>query len=266
MPTEPLAGKSVLVTGGARRIGRAIALALAHAGADIAVSWCASQAEAGQTAAVIAALGRRSLAIECDVRSEVSVRAAVAQAIAAFGRLDILVNNAAIFASAALESLTLDQWDAVFETNARGPFLVAREALPHLRAAHGRIVNIGSLGGFHAWAGHAHYCASKAALHMLTQAMAKAFAPEVSVNCVAPGWIQFDDLPDLPAAQDGVPHSSHSEAERRAASQAARFAARTPMGRNGDASDVAQAVLFFASGPHFITGQILAVDGGLGLS
>ena len=105
--------------------------------------------------------------------------------------LDLLVNNAAVFASAALESLTLEQWDAVFETNARGPFLVAREALPHLRAARGRIVNIGSLGGFHPWAGHAHYCASKAALHMLTQTMAKAFAPEVSVNCVAPGWIEF---------------------------------------------------------------------------
>ena len=150
-----------------------------------------SSTEAEQTAAAIAALGRRSVAIQCDVRSEPSVRAAVASAVTAFGQLDILVNNAAVFASAALESLTLDQWDAVFETNARGPFLVAREALPHLRAAHGRIVNIGSLGASHAWAGHAHYCASKAALHMLTQAMAKAFAPEVSVNCVAPGWIEF---------------------------------------------------------------------------
>jgi NAD(P)-dependent dehydrogenase (short-subunit alcohol dehydrogenase family) len=186
---EPLAGKSVFVTGGARRLGRAIALTLAHAGADVAVSYRASQSEAAETAAAIAALGRRSLAVPCDVRSEPSVRGAVAQVSAAFGRLDILVNNAAVFRSAALESLSLDQWDAVFETNARGPFLVAREALPLLRAAHGRIINMGSLGGLHAWAGHAHYCASKAALHMLTQAMAKAFAPDVSVNCVAPGWI-----------------------------------------------------------------------------
>jgi 3-oxoacyl-[acyl-carrier protein] reductase/pteridine reductase len=259
-PTEPLAGKSVLVTGGARRLGRAIALTLARAGADVAVSYRASQAEAEQTAAVISALGRRSLAVPCDVRSELSVRGAIAQVIAAFSRLDILVNNAAIFVSAALESLPLDQWDAVFETNARGPFLVAREALPDLRAAHGRIINIGSLGGLHAWAGHAHYCASKAALHMLTQAMAKAFAPEVSVNCVAPGWIQFDDAPDLP----GAPEPATRQASDRG--QAARFAARTPMGRNGDADDIAQAVLFFASGPHFITGQTLAVDGGLGLS
>jgi 3-oxoacyl-[acyl-carrier protein] reductase/pteridine reductase len=101
---------------------------------------------------------------------------------------------------------------------------------------------------------------------MLTQAMAKAFAPEVSVNCVAPGWIQFDDVLDLPAPAEGVPYPSRTEAERRMGSQAARFAAKTPMGRNGDADDVAQAVLFFATGPHFITGQTLVVDGGLGLS
>jgi NAD(P)-dependent dehydrogenase (short-subunit alcohol dehydrogenase family) len=253
MATEPLSGKSVLVTGGARRIGCAIALSLAHAGADVAISWQSSQSEAEQTAAAIAALGRRALAIQCDVRSEASVRTAVAQVMATFGCLDVLINNAAVFASAALESLTVDQWDAVFETNARGPFLVAREALPHLRATHGRIVNIGSMGGFRAWAGHAHYCASKAALHMLTQAMAKAFAPEVSVNCVAPGWIEF------PASSE-FPDSTARERE------AARFAAKTPMGRNGAATDVAQAVLFFATGPRFITGQVLAVDGGLGLS
>jgi len=244
-----LAGKSAFVTGGARRIGRAIALALARAGADVAISYHASQSEAAQTAADIASLGRRSLAIECDVRSESSVRAAVGEVAGSFGRLDVLVNNAAIFGSAAVESLTLDQWDAAFETNARGPFLVAREALPHLRAARGRIINMGSLGGIRAWAGHAHYCASKAALHMLTQAMAKAFAPEVSVNCVAPGWIDLDD--------------SSGGADR---TQAARFAAKTPMGRNGSAADVAQAVVFFATGPHFITGQILAIDGGLALA
>jgi len=263
MPTEPLAGKSAFVTGGALRIGRAIAIALAQAGADVAISYRTSQTEAAQTVAEIAAIGRRAVATTCDVRSEPSVRAAIAAVIAKFGRLDILVNNAAIFASAALESLTLEQWDAVFDTNARGPFLVAREALPHLRAARGRIVNIGSLGGFHAWAGHAHYCASKAALHMLSQTMAKAFAPEVSVNCVAPGWIEMNQssTPELV-----LPHPSESEVERRVGLEAARFAAKTPMGRNGSASDVAEAVLFFAASPHFITGQILAVDGGLGLS
>jgi 3-oxoacyl-[acyl-carrier protein] reductase/pteridine reductase len=267
MTTDPLAGKSVLVTGGARRIGRAIAVALAHAGADVAITYRTSQVDAAQTAAEIAALGRRSFAVECDVRSEPSVRAAIAAVIARFGRLDVLVNNAAIFASAALESLTLEQWDTIFETNSRGPFLVAREALPYLRAAHGRIVNIGSLGGLRAWPGHAHYCASKAALHMLTQAMAKAFAPDVSVNCVAPGWIEMEKESNEGGSPLPLPSpAAATEVERRVGSEAARFAARTPMRRNGTADDVAQAVLFFAAGPDFITGQTLAVDGGLGLA
>lgn len=244
MPTETLNGKSVLVTGGARRIGRGIALALGQAGADVAITYRNSRAEASETVSAIERLGVRAMALECDVRSERSVQGAVGAVISAFGQLDVLVNNAAIFVSAPLETISLAQWDEVFETNARGPFLVAREALPHLRAAQGRIVNIGSLGGLHAWAGHAGYCASKAALHMLTQAMAKAFAPEVSVNCVAPGWIEMDEHPGP---------------------EAARFALRAPMRRNGAAEDVAQAVLFFASGPNFITGQVLAVDGGLGL-
>jgi 3-oxoacyl-[acyl-carrier protein] reductase/pteridine reductase len=243
MTIQPLRGKSALVTGGARRIGRGIALALATAGADVAITFRSSQAEAAETLLEIQALGRNALAIECDVRSEISVRAAVAAA-GRFDRLDILVNNAAVFPSAPLESLSLDEWDEVFATNARGPFLVAREALPHLRAAQGSIVNIGSLGGMHPWPAHAHYCASKAALHMLTQAMAKAWAPEVSVNCVAPGWIGMEERPD---------------------DLQARFAAKTPMGRNGKVEDVAAAVLFFAAGPHFVTGQVLAVDGGLGL-
>ncbi|MFY9852395.1 MAG: SDR family NAD(P)-dependent oxidoreductase [Terracidiphilus sp.] len=248
MTDQPLSGKSALVTGGARRIGRGIALALAAAGSDVAITFRSSHAEAEQTVRDIENLGRASLAIECDVRSEGSVRSAVAAAVGRFGRLDLAVNNAAVFESSSLESLTLEQWNVAFETNARGPFLVAREALPHLHAVEGRIVNIGSLGGIHAWASHAHYCASKAALHSLTQAMAKSFAPEVSVNCVAPGWIELDGTEN-----------------ERGGEQATHFAAKTPMRRNGSVEDVAQAVLFFAAGPHFITGQILVVDGGLGL-
>lgn len=245
MPNSPLTGKAAFVTGGARRLGRGIALALAAAGADVAITYLRSRQEATETAGQIEAMGRRALAVACDVRSEASVRAAIGTAATQLGRLDMVVNNAAVFETAPLDTLSLDQWDAVFETNARGPFLVAREALPHLRAAGGRIINIGSLGGMRPWAGHAHYCASKAALHMLTQAMAKAFAPQVSVNCVAPGWIALDQ-----------------DAEERAA----RIAAKTPMQRNGTLEDVTEAVLFFATGPAFITGQILAVDGGLGLT
>jgi len=245
MISQPLIGKAVLITGGARRIGRAIALELASAGADVTVTYRTSKTEAEETLGLINQLNRQAIALECDVRSEQSVRSAVAASINFHGHLDVLVNNAAIFESTPLDQLSLEQWDAVFETNARGPFLVAREVLPHLRASHGRIVNIGSLGGLRAWAGHAHYCASKAALHMLTQAMAKAFAPEVAVNCVAPGWIDL------------------GEDEAQAAAE--RFAAKTPMKRNGTAKDVAQAVAFFASTGDFITGQVLAVDGGLGL-
>ncbi len=245
MTSQTLVGKAVLVTGGARRIGREIALELASGGADVTITYRNSKDEAEQTVQLIKQLGRLAIALECDVRSEQSVRSAISASVSFHGHLDVLVNNAAIYESVPLDAISLDQWDAVFETNARGPFLVAREALPHLRASHGRIINIGSLGGLRAWAGHAHYCASKAALHMLTEAMAKSFAPEVTVNCVAPGWIEFDEDKGQPATQ--------------------RFAAKTPMQRNGTAKDVAQAVAFFAGTSDFITGQVFTVDGGLGL-
>jgi len=248
MGNRLLSGKSALVTGGARRIGRAIALALAAEGANVAITFLKSGQEAQDTVRAMEALGVRAVALECDVRSEDSVKAAIAGVVGEFGRLDVVVNNAAVFERAALDQLSVAAWDAVFETNARGPFLVAREALPHLKATGGRIVNIGSLGGSHAWADHAHYCSSKAALHMLTLAMAKGFAPEVSVNCVAPGWVEFGRIEMGESGNAGE-----------------RFAARTPMGRNGTAEDVAQAVLFFVTGPSFVTGQILGVDGGLGL-
>jgi NAD(P)-dependent dehydrogenase (short-subunit alcohol dehydrogenase family) len=253
MANRPLEGKVVLVTGGARRLGRQIALTLAEAGADVSITYRKSKTAAAQTADALAALGAGALAIECDVRSEEQVRAAVTAVASSFGRLDVLVNNAAVFATEPLENLSVEAWDAVFAANTRGPFLMGREALSHLRATEGRIVNIGSLGGLRAWATHAHYCASKAALHSLTQAMAKAFAPEVSVNCVAPGWVEMPGEIESNVARED------------AAASAARFAARTPMKRNASAADVAQAVLFFAAGPHFITGQILVVDGGLSL-
>jgi 3-oxoacyl-[acyl-carrier protein] reductase/pteridine reductase len=244
LTTQPLLGQSALITGSAKRIGRAIALALASAGADIALTYRTSADEAVETIDAIEQLGRRASAIECNVRSEASVKEAVLAATARHQRLDILVNNAGLFETAPLDQLSLAQWDAIFETNTRGPFLVAREALPHLRAAKGRIINMGSLGGIRPWVTHAHYCASKAAVHLLTQAMAKAWAPEVAVNCVAPGWIEMEE-------EKGT--------------DAARFAAKTPMQRNGTVADVAQAVLYFATSASFITGQILTVDGGLGL-
>jgi NAD(P)-dependent dehydrogenase (short-subunit alcohol dehydrogenase family) len=240
---KPLAGKRVLVTGGAKRIGKAIALALAGAGADVAVTYRGSVGEAAGTVAELRALGVRALAVTCDVTEEPSVQAAVAEVAGALGGIDILINNAGAFETVALEKISVEQWDAMFATNTRGPFLVAKAAFEELKRAGGRIVNIGSLGGIHPWATHAHYCTSKAALHMLSHTMAKGWAPDISVNCVAPGMIVMGEL--NPAYEE--------------------FARKTPMKRNGTAADVASAVMFFATAPHFITGQMVAVDGGLGL-
>jgi 3-oxoacyl-[acyl-carrier protein] reductase/pteridine reductase len=240
---KPLAGKTALVTGAAKRIGRSIALSLAENGANVAITYLNSQTEAEQTVRDLAAFDVDALAVRCDLRDPLAIDEAVASVVEEFGRLDILVNNAGVFESARLEQITPEQWDTVFATNTRAPFLTARAAYPHLRRASGRIINIGSLGGTHPWATHAHYCASKAALHMLSATMAKAWAPEISVNCVAPGMIVQGEI----------------EEEYR------RFAEKTPMRRNGTAKDVAAAVHFFATAPGFITGQLLVVDGGLGL-
>jgi 3-oxoacyl-[acyl-carrier protein] reductase/pteridine reductase len=244
-----LAGKTVLVTGAAKRIGREIALTFARAGANIAITYSASQEESEATVRDLAALDVEALAVRCELRDPEDVRQTVGAVVEEFGRLDILVNNAGTFESVALEDISVEAWDRMFETNTRGPFLMAQAAYPHLKAAStrdesgGRIINIGSLGGIHPWATHAHYCTSKAALHMLSQTMAKAWAPEISVNCVAPGMIV-----------QGEVGAGYEE-----------FARKTPMKRNGTAEDVAAAALFFATGPHFITGQLIAVDGGLGL-
>jgi len=253
---KPLRGKTALVTGAARRLGRTSALALARAGADVAITFKDSSREAREAVVDLSSLGVRAFALRCDVTDEASVRAAMKEAGRELGRIDILVNNAANYETVEFEKITLRQWDAIFASNTRGPFLVTREALKWMRRDRGRgvkkaaleakIINMGSLGGFLPWASHAHYCSSKAALHMLTKVMAKALAPEIAVNAVAPGMIDLG--------------------EKSAAAFMRRMARQTPMRRNGRAEEIAAAVLFFASAPHFITGQILTVDGGLGLS
>lgn len=239
----PLRGKTAVITGAARRIGRAIALRLAESGANVAITYRDSQPDAENTVRELAAFDVEAMAIRCDLREPEEIRQAVTSVIEEFGQLDLLVNNAGLFASVALESISVEQWDGMFATNTRAPFLMAQAAHPHLKAARGRIINIGSLGGIHPWATHGHYCTSKAALHMLSQTMAKAWAPEISVNCIAPGMIVQGEV--------GAAYE--------------HFAHKTPMQRNGSAEDVAAAALFFATAPHFITGQLMAVDGGLGL-
>ena len=251
---KPLRGKTVLITGAARRLGRASALALAAAGAAGARPGKESAREARETVVDLSGYGVRAFALRCDVTDEGSVRAMMKEAGRELGRIDVLVNNAANYETVEFEKLTVRQWDAIFASNARGPFLVAREALTWMRRKRGKgqgpsleakIINMGSLGGLRPWAMHAHYCSSKAALHMLTKVMAKALAPEIAVNAVAPGMIDLG--------------------EKSAAAFMRRMAKQTPMRRNGRGEEIAQAVLFFATAPQFVTGQILAVDGGLGL-
>jgi NAD(P)-dependent dehydrogenase (short-subunit alcohol dehydrogenase family) len=254
---QPLHDKTALITGGAKRLGRASALALALAGADVAITFRNSSREAQQTVADLSALGVRAFALRCDVTEEASVRSMMKDAGHELGHIDILVNNAANYETAEFEELTVKQWDAMFASNTRGPFLVSREALPWMRRpraknknpnaakTESKIINMGSLGGLRPWATHAHYCSSKAALHMLTKVMAKALAPEIAVNAVAPGMIDLG--------------------EKSAAAFMRRMAKQTPMQRNGRGDEIAAAVLFFAAAPQFITGQILAVDGGIGL-
>jgi len=241
-----LTGKTVLITGAARRLGKAIALALGKAGANVAFTYRLSAAEARRTLAELQRQGANAFALQCDLRDEQSVERTVQQTRQHFGRIDLLINNAGVFQTAKLEEITVDQWDEAFGVNVRAPFLFSKYSIPALRESRGRIINLGSLGGEKPWTTHAHYCSSKAALHMLTRVMAKALAPEIAVNCVAPGMIDaggVDRYPDL----------------------LQRVAGQTPMKRAGSPQDVTSAVMYFATAPHFITGQVLVVDGGLGL-
>jgi NAD(P)-dependent dehydrogenase (short-subunit alcohol dehydrogenase family) len=240
-----LSGKTMLVTGAAKRLGRAIALAAAENGADVAITYRDSARQARALVAELAKHDVEALAVRCDVTDEQNVREMVKEVARELGGIDVLVNNAANYATVEFEKITVAQWDAIFASNTRGPFLVSREALPYLKKRRGRIINMGSLGGLRPWATHAHYCSSKAAVHMLTKVMAKALAPEIAVNVVAPGIIDLG--------------------EKAAAAFMRKMAKQTPMRRNGTAADIAAAVIFFATAPHFVTGQVLAVDGGIGL-
>ena len=242
---RPLSGKTVLVTGAAKRLGRAIALAAAENGADVAITFRQSAREARALIEELARHGVEALAVRCDVTDEKSVQEMVREVAGELDGIDVLVNNAANYETVEFEKITVAQWDAIFASNTRGPFLVSREALPYLRKRRGRIINMGSLGGLRPWATHAHYCSSKAALHMLTKVMAKALAPEIAVNAVAPGMIDLG--------------------EKAAATFMRKMAKQTPMQRSGTAADITAAVMFLAAAPKFITGQVLAVDGGLGL-
>ena len=246
MDRQPLADQVALVTGAGRRIGRLIALTLAHAGADVVVNYKHSRAAAIATACEIEALGVRSVALRADVSKPRQVEAMFRKFEERFGRLDLLVNNAGVFFPRSLEELTEHDWDHILGINLKGPFFCAQAAARLMRRRQsgqsGQIINISSLGGLQAWPGYMHYCSSKAGLIMLTRCLAKALAPEIRVNSVAPGTILFPD-------------------EKRDASTL-RMIEKTPLRSAGRPEDVADAVLYLATSASFITGQVIAVDGG----
>jgi len=233
-----LEGRVVLVTGAAKRIGRGIALRLAREGARVAIHYHGSEREAQATAAEC---GNAPL-FKANLERVSEIERLVADVDAHFGRIDALVNNAARFTRIPALEVTEADWDFVHSVNLKATFFCCQQAARRMIAADGgRIVNLSSLGGLRPWSQHAHYCASKAGVIMLTRALAKAFAPKVTVNSVAPGVIPFGEPDD----------------------RVQRLISKTPAQRPGTADEIADAVVFFLTTSNFITGQVLAVDGGL---
>ena len=242
--------RAALVTGGGRGIGRAICLALAAQGYDVAVNYAASSAAAEQTAADCRAYGVEAVALQGDVTDPAACQTLVDTAAKTFGRLDVLVNNAGVTADKLILRMQPEDFDKVINANLKGAFFCCKAACKlMMRQRYGRIVNISSVVGLHGNAGQANYAASKAGLIGLTKSLAKEFAARnVTVNAVAPGFIATD----------------MTNAMTDAAKQAAM--AGIPAGRIGAAEDVAHAVAFLAGeNAAYITGQVLCVDGGMGM-
>jgi len=238
-----LSGQVALVTGAGRRIGREIALTLGRAGADVVVNYNHSQNEAQATVQEIEKYGVQAVALRADVARPAQVRRMFKSVEARFGQLDVLVNNAGIFFPARWDQLTEKQWDQILAVNLKGPFFCAQAAAKLMqRRKRGQIINISSLGGLNAWPDYVHYCSSKAGLIMLTRCLAKALAPDIRVNSIAPGTILFP----------GEKRDKTVESVIRS----------TPLQKAGKAADIAQMVLFLACHSDFVTGQILPVDGG----
>jgi NAD(P)-dependent dehydrogenase (short-subunit alcohol dehydrogenase family) len=228
----------VLVTGSAKRIGRMIAIELSRRSFDVAIHYNQSKQEAEQVAAECGG----APIFQADLTKVEQIRQLFTDVRQQLGPLDCLVNNAARFTRLDPLEITEGDWDFIHDVNLKATFFCCQEGARQMRElGAGRIVNISSLGGIRPWAEHAHYCASKAGVIMLTKALAKALAPGITVNSVAPGVIAFGDV----------------DARTKAMIEA------TPMRRAGRPEEIADAVYFFLTAPDFITGQVLAVDGGL---
>ncbi len=245
-----LGGKAALVTGGSRGIGGAISLQLAQCGADIAINYKSREDEAHKTAQEIRSLGRRCALIRGDVSRQEDAERVVQEAIQALGRLDILVNNAGFHRDMLVLRMSLEDWDAVMDVNLRASFLCTKAALKQMmRQRGGRIINIGSLSGLAGNGGQANYAAAKAGLIGFTKSVAREMGSRgITANVVAPGLVETELIRDLPKGL-------REEAIR-----------RTALGRLGRPEDIAAAVAFLASEEaSYITGQVLVVDGGLGV-
>ena len=233
--------KVALVTGGAVRVGRTLTLGLADAGYDVLIHYHSSEGPARETARAVEATGRRAALIGADLATDAGADEVAAAARSAYGRLDLVVNNAASFEAAPLLDIDAVAWDRVMATNLKGPFLVVRAAAALLKESRGSVVNIVDLSALEPWIERAHHAVSKAGLLHLTRVMARALAPAVRVNAIAPGTV-------LPPDDFG---DAARERERK----------RTLVGHLGSPEDVLRTVLFLAASP-FITGELVVVDGG----
>jgi pteridine reductase len=240
----PLAGKAVLITGAARRVGAVMARALHSAGANLVLHYRSSADEA---AALAAELNRErpqsATLVPADLLDTAAVKALAHAAAAAFGGLDILINNASSFYPTPLGDIEEDDWNDLIGTNLKAPLFLAQAAAPALRERSGLIVNLTDIHGMRPLRRHSVYCIAKAGLIMLTKSLARELGPRVRVNAIAPGPVMW-------------PEGDVDQALRE------RIIENTALKRGGSAEDVARAVLFFASEAPFVTGQILAIDGG----
>jgi len=239
-PESSLQGRVALVTGGAKRLGRAVALRLAEEGADVIIHYRSSAPDAQSAVAEIEKSGRRGHAMAADLSSVAGIKRLFDEAAKEFGRLDILVNCAANFLPSSIVSTTEEIWDASLDTNLKAHFFCAQAAAPLLRRTRGTIINFADTGGLLGWPGYIAHSVSKAGVVMLTKVLAKALAPEVRVNAIAPGTIT---MPGDPPEWE------------------ADFIKLAPLRRTGAPSDIADVALFLIHA-KFITGQVLVVDGG----